>query len=531
MIRKIATILPLLAAVLHAQSGTGAPVVRGKITFLTAEYVYTSLGRNDGLRDSMNVMVITRGDTIAHLTVAAVSSKSSACTIVSSRKKPAVGDSVLAFVPSAPPPAEAGSPAGSPSPAGQTQAGSSRKPEATPGWLSLKGRIAAQYFTLLFSDRTLDQKMPGVAMNLQGAFTGSPLSFRMSGNFRTLIRDASVIAPGQSPNQTRIYTASLDYSDSVNSISVGRVIPQFSPLLGAVDGAYAAHAFGQFTLGLSGGFEPYTVPGVRFSDQRKFALFAGFQTPDRRTIMTGLSYSRTYFQTSLIREVIGGTAMYMPSDLLYINAQSEVDLRTTLSDQQSMKGKLTSLLANINLNLLRGLSLGVGLSAWRPTYYFPSIRQLSDNMVDLQLRTTPTFNINCSLLQGVYIMNTYSPRSSDLGFGREYMNSSSIHVMNLAGTGISCGGSYTLNTTDLSDGRGYSLTAQRELFRGSTLDVRYETNHFDMLNFRQTSDTRNLAGNLMVQILQSASFILGVEHFSGDTTPFVSVYSELTYRF
>lgn len=533
--RKTAFFISLLVLAVMPRLNAQQSVVRGKITFITLEYVYTSLGRINHLRDSMTVVVFSNTDTIAFLRVDALSSKSSACSIISSKKKPVVGDSVFAEVTAAQNDSDSGKPAG-PAPAAQSDQGDQtgtlqKKSDAAPGWLKLQGRVSAQYFTLMFADRTLDQKMPGVSMNLLGTFTGSPLTIQMSGNFRSLIRDASVIAPGQSPNQTQIYSAALNYNDGVNAFSFGRVIPPFSPFIGSVDGGYASHTIGQLTFGLSGGFDSYHIPGAAFTDQKKFALFAGFQTSDHRTMLGSVSYSRSYFQTSLIREVVGGMFNYMPSDGIFFNAQSEFDLRTKLNDQLAMKEKLTSLFANVNVAVVPGLSLGVGVSSWRPTYYFPSIQQVADNLIDLQLRTTPTFSINCSLIHGVYLMNTYSPRTSDLGFGREYMNNSSLRFSDFLGSGILWGASYTLNTTDVSDIRGYSITAQRELFRGTELDFRYDANRYTMQTFNQVTDMQNIAGNLMVQIIQSMSFILGVDHSSGDTNPFISVYTELTYRF
>jgi hypothetical protein len=527
-------ILTLTSLRIDAQTS----VVRGKITFITAEYVYTTLGRNDNLRDSMRVAVLSRTDTVAVLRVAALSSKSSACTLISSKRKPVVGDSVVALISAEKKSIDStgiahipGAPAVPPTGRTGINVTEKKKSEATPAWLKLQGRISAQYFALYFDEKTLDQKTPGMSVNLRGSFTGSSLSFQMSGNFRSIIRDASVIAPGQSSNQTRIYSASIDYNDGENLISVGRVSPPFSPFLGSVDGGYAAHTFGPLTFGLSGGFEPYRIPGIAFTDQKKFALFAGYQSTDHRTLLGSVTYSRSYYQTTLIREVLGGMVTCMPTDLVYFTIQSEFDLRTKLNDQLSMKGKLTSILANVNVSVLRGLSFGVGVAAWRPTYFFPSIQPLANNFVDLTLRATPTFTANCSLIRGVYVSNSYSPRTSDSAFGKEYMNNSSIQFSDFLGSGVHWGATYTLNATSLSDSKGYNVNAQRELFRGAQIDLRYQTNRYTMRPLVQTIDSHDVAGTLMLQIFQQASFWIGVDRYTGNSNPFTSINTELSYRF
>ena len=91
--------------------------VTGTVTYVAAGTVYTSLGRESGAKDSTLVYVKSASDTLGILQVFAVSSKSSACRIVTSKREIKTGDSVVARMVVEPP---------KPAPAvAQTQSGGS----------------------------------------------------------------------------------------------------------------------------------------------------------------------------------------------------------------------------------------------------------------------------------------------------------------------------------------------------------------------------------------------------------------------
>ena len=72
--------------------------VSGKVTYISSGTVYVSAGRGSGLRDSALVYVVAGKDTVATMKIFAVSSKSSACAILQSKREVVVGDNVVGCV-------------------------------------------------------------------------------------------------------------------------------------------------------------------------------------------------------------------------------------------------------------------------------------------------------------------------------------------------------------------------------------------------------------------------------------------------
>ncbi len=509
---------------------------KGKITFITPEFVYTSLGRSNHVEDSSNVNVIAKGDTIARLRVVASSSKSTACRLLSFRRAPAIGDTVVAFV--------AGEAVAlSDSLATRIQDTVMVTPTSAinhrvigqgsslpSAWLTVQGRIALQYTTFIYSDQNYNQSEPGVSVSMKGKLNGTNFTFQISGNFRALIRNRDFIASAYSSNLTKVYRLSFDYSDGVNSLSLGRVVPGAAPLLGAVDGGYVTHTFGDITMGLSGGFEPAYVPGFSFTDLRKIAVFGEYQSPNRRLFDGTVVYSRSYFKTQLSREAMGGSLVINPTQSIFFTAQSEVDLRTVLDGDLTGKAKLTSLNASLNYAAIHELSIGVGVSVWRPTYFFGFIQTVPQEFLDTKLRTTPLFTLRLDAPGGLSASNSYSPRSSDDGFGKEYLNTSSIGWYDRSFTGINYRASYTVNTTLVSRIKGYALSAQRTITTRFNLNLRYQTNRYTLQNFSTTQDTRSLALDLLASLIPNVSLWLSTERNYGNVVRYTYFLAELSYH-
>ena len=526
-----------LVIFLHAHGVAQNRPVRGTVTFMTSEYVYTTLGRNDSLHDSSRVMVISRRDTIAVLKVFAMSSKSSACVVVSSKRTPAPGDTVVSFVPRADISSRDTSAAVKADTAKMLPKSPPAQPrqisgmDNTPPWIKLQGRVSLQDLSFFYSDSRFNQSEPGVGINMTGKFTGSDLSFQIAGNFRTLLRDKNYFTSASSSNQTRVYRLSVDYNDSVNAFSLGRIIPVYAPLIGSVDGASYAHTFGILTLGLAGGFEPSYVPGISYTDMRKFSVFGTLQTSGRNLFQGTAVYSRSYHRSQLTRDLIEGSILWMASDRLSFTGQTDVDLRTHVNNGLSHDAQFTSINASFNYAVIREFSLGLGVSAWRPTYFFEVVQSFPDNFLDTRLRTTPYVRISLNLPGGISAMNSYSPRTSDQGFGKEYMNSSTLGWSDQSFTKIFYRATYTVNTTELTTVRGWTITAQRSISTIFNLDARYQTNRFDLLSFNQRSTTHALALDLLVSAISRVSFWISAERNYGMTMPYTSLFSELSYHF
>ncbi len=530
-----AVLLPMIMSPPHVAAQNHP--VRGTVSFLTSEYVYTTLGRNDSLHDSSLVMVISHRDTTAVLRVVAVSSKSSACAVLSSRRTPAVGDTVISYVPVTLIPRQDTTvplrrdTAESPHESRPPLSRQTSRVEHTPPWIKLQGRVSLQDMTFLYSDSHFNQSQPGIGINLTGRFTGSDFSFHMFGNFRTLLRDKNFFTSASSSNQTRVYRLSIDYDDSVNSFSIGRIVPAYAPLTGSVDGASIAHTFGIVTLGFSGGFEPAYVPGISYTDMRKFSVSMTLQSEDHRLFQGTVVYSRSYYRSELTRNLVEGSAQVVFNDRLSLYGQTDIDLQTKLNDSLDDKAQFTSINASLNYMVVQALSIGLGVSAWRPAYFFEVIRLYPDNFLDTRIRTTPYVRLSLNLPGGITAMNSYSPRSSDLGFGKEYLNSSSIGWSDQFYTKIFYRAAYTVNTTALTTVRGLTISAQRPISTMLNLNARFQINHFDLPSLDQVSISRAFALDMLVSLIPQVSFWMSAERNYGMTLPYTSLLAELSYHF
>jgi hypothetical protein len=541
-VKRLALLFILLGTTANAQTsvvtGKVTHVATGTITYISGDAVYTSLGRNSGIEDSTLVYVMAGKDTVVVLEVFALSSKSSVCSVVKSKRKIQTGDVVFADVPETKPlPEETRNVQPSKDFASVDSQLASRfldkttNQQPSESLISLQGRVSVQYFTMRYADQTMNISQPGIILNLRGSVNGSPLKFEVYGNFRSLARGTRSPFAAGSENQTRLYRVSLDYDDGDNQISMGRIIPSAAPSIGYVDGILIARRIGGFVLGSAAGFEPnFTQQGIK-TDYRKFAVFSSYQSENPLRLSATAAYARTYFHSQLDREV---TSLYLsmnPYSDLSIYAQTDIDLRRKSHDNLLLSPNLTTLYANVNYRITDFFTFGVGAAAWRPTYSFSTIRTLADSLVDGAIRTSPTLSLNFFLPLGLSFYNTYSPRSSNQGLGKEYSNYSSVGISNLFNLGIVLRGSTNINATSSSTTRGYGGSIQKVFLGILDLGIRYQRYRYVVSGVDQKTSTESVATDLMISLTRSMTLWGSVERLHGGSGDGTTILAEISWRF
>ena len=525
----------LLAALpLAAQDQT----VRGTITYIAGDVVYTSLGRDAGLRDSSLIFVGVQPESLAQLKVFAVSSKSSACRILAKRRSLSVGDGVWT--------AREGRGAPGANASGVTMRDSAHAPgdgrglppapgslreEAQTSALSLRGRIGLQYFTSRTSDAAQTMTQPGVVVNLAGRFKDSPISFDLYGTLRSMTYGTSNPLSSRMTNRTRIYKLALNYSDSLNRISLGRVMPQVAASAGYIDGLLVTRKLGAFTVGSAIGFEPVYSQRTFSSDMKKFFVFGRYEEDGALRYSVGTSYARTYSRSILDREVVSWTLDAAPAPEIFILAQSDIDLRSKSGNELVLRPKLTSMFATVNYRLSAAVSLGAGLSAWRPLYSFAAVSMLPDSLFDQTLESTPQLNVNIWLPSGITFFESYSPRFSEEPFGRQYLNYSSLAFADIFRTGITVRGTMNMSVSGLSTTEGVGGSVQRTLLETLECTLRYQHFDYEMDQLGEISTTHSLALDLMAPLSKNLAGWGSVEKLWGVTSGGLSVFLELSWRF
>jgi len=527
----------LIGLLLLTSIGWGqSSILRSIINYRSGDVVYVPVGVKAGLEDSALVRVISRGDTIATMRVFAVSSRSAACTIVGFTRQPAIGDTVIAFVQISQP--EKQKAVVSASHGGSDSASSRAVQETrtttvtqTPSFLSLKGRVGIQYLTLIPAGGSFPvTTQPSLVLQMEGKFNDAPLKFNIYSDFRSLAYGTNSPFSSQALNQNRLYRFSLEYDDGSNRAAVGRIIPPVLPSTGFVDGIFLARKLDNFILGASAGYEPTFSLQTPSTAYKKFSVFASLQPDNGIVYSLNASYGRTYYYSNLDREVVSGSASYSPTYRLYFMAQSDIDLKTPRAMELVSHAKLTNLYGSVNYRFTDVLSLGAGITAWRPFYQYSYVTTTPDSLLDETLRTSPSINIQLNFIPGIMFYTTYAPRSSTDGFGAEYNRNSSFGISNLFGQGIYLRTSMITNVTFFTRMNTYLGSVQRSILFAD-VTVRYQYDDMKIPSSDINQPTKVWGIDCLMAITRSLSFYGTVEHSTNISIITTTVLSQLSYRF
>jgi len=532
-VKRILLLFILFGTLASAQT----KVVTGKVTYVAMGTIYTSLGRESGVQDSSIIFVLSKNDTLALLKVFAVSSQSSACRVWRSTGPIAIGDVVSASVVIVPKQTVVKD-----STAKEVQilavVGASPPDQTThmqvpkdPDLITLRGRISAQYYGTRYELSNYNTSQPGVVVNLRGNFRDLPLKFEVYGNLRTLSYGGVSPFSRQAINQGRIYRLSLAYDDGVNTVSLGRTIPAIAPYVGYVDGAMVSRQFGGVVLGSAFGYQPtYSLWGVE-TTFRKIAVFAGYRAGEHQNLLVSSAYSRTYYQRHLDREVATAQLNLFSSGGLFFYANSEFDLRMKSGNDLAFKPSLTSMYVNLNYRLNSLLTVGVGADASRPFYTYSLIQNIPDAFLDFRLRSGVSVSLTLSLPGGVTLFETFSPRNSESGFGREYSNVASFSFTDILSSGLNVRTNMNHNSNEFTDARGYGFNLQRNFLSVVDVGMRYQQYNYTVSQVGQRYLSRTLGGDLLVSISSALSIMVSYEKLDNDGASSRSLFAEFSVRF
>jgi hypothetical protein len=524
---SLALVFLLTASLATAQQ----TVIRGTVTYVAAGTVYTSLGRSAGLADSATVYVTNQTDTIAVLKVFAVSSNSSACRIVQNSSSIMNGQAVSARVVREDRAAELDT----------IQRATERTPPdsvlqrfrahvAERPWAQVRGRIGIQYYTSRFDNSAYNSTRPGTVFQFQANARDLPLRLDVYTHVRTLSRGGSGLVRQHSINQSRIQRASIEYNDGTNTFAVGRIIPSFGPSVGYVDGLTASRRLGKITVGVNTGFQPGPELRAVDTDRTKVGGFVSVQPFDSVNLTITPSYSRTYFRSTLDRELLGVQVVSFGTGQFSAYAYSEFDLRKKSGAEYELSPQLANLFANVNYQPTRYFAIGVGTDASRALYAFSFVRDTPDSLLESSVRTGLSMRTTVTPGYGVSVSNSYMPRSSSSGFGHAYADNVSLSVGNILGTGVSVRTNMTFSATELTTSRGYSFFVQRNFLQMLDLSLRYQ--RYDV-EFRLAASNRNQIVGLDFSafVTSRIALLLTVDRTDGYGLVSNTVFSELSYRF
>jgi hypothetical protein len=528
---KTLSLILLFAAAVFGQERP----VRGKVTYLAGDVVYVSLGRDAGVRDSIDLYVRVNSDTIATVRVFGFSSTSAACRIITSSRPIRIDDEVVGRI-SSPESLKVSaahdtSIARPASPVLQTAPGNTVAASPPPRALTVQGRLSAQYISFRYSNAAAGVSQPGLVVDLRAKMNNAPVRLQFYGNLRSSAAGGASPFSSASRNLSRIYRASVEYDDGTTSVSLGRIIPPSAPAVGYTDGALFSRRFGNALFGAGGGFEP-DFSGRTFStDMKKFLLFGAVSSDEGFRYSAGLAYAKRYFHSTLDREMASASLNLYPSNDLFVMSQTEVDLRSKSAESYPLKPRLTFLIGTLNYRAASFLSVGAGINSWRPSYAYSAIALLQDSLLDRDLRTSPNITATLMLPGGLTVSDSYSPRSSPEGFGKEYLSTGWISLSNAFRQAITLRGTMNISATTISTTRGYGASLQKMFGDLAQVNFRYQWYHYAIAGSDADNRTKAVALDLLLFLNRSFTLWGSFERTTETSADGSTLFTELSWRF
>jgi hypothetical protein len=471
---------------------------------------------------------MTGRDTTGILRIFALSSKSSACSLVGGRKPPKVGDTVCVSVRAPVQPLAAADTA-----AGAAAVTATREPSqpqrSSPN--AVQGRIALQYRTYFYAGSNADITQPSLAVSLRGKIPDSPFRFELQTTLRSTVLGSQNPFASSGINQSRIYRLAVEYDDGSNRVALGRMLAGVMASSGFIDGIAVTRRFGPLAIGGAAGYEPEFSQRTFSADRKKFSLFAGIDPASGSPVSAGLAYTRTYFASALDRDVVSGSIAYAASPDWFFTSQTEVDLHTQAQQQITLKPKLTSLVANASYRPTGALTIGAGVTAWRAVFPLSVTAGIADSLLDRTLWASPNLNVNFSPPGGFSLYESFSPRTSASGFAKEFYNSASVGAWNVFGDGTNVRVSWTTNVTKAARTHGYGASADRRLVEFADLTLRWQYYDFIFTGANERSTSRAFGADLAIRLTRAFTLWSTYELASGFSGNYSHTAVDLTWRF
>jgi len=502
----------------------------GRVTFVAGPTVYTSIGRNNGLSDSSHAIIRSGKDTIAVLRFMALSSRSSSWTIVSATRDIAVKDMIIATVVAPPKEAVLASKdtVRSLMEVPRTFRRRIDRQYEQESALAVHGRLSFQYFGVQFEDRRNALAQPAVAFNIEATVRAIPLRISVYGVHRQQVRGNLNPLLKTSTPQTRLYRVSAEYDDGTTMLLAGRIYPMSSLPTSAVDGFSAGRRFGKFMAGFAGGAEPSLTFKLRQRHLWKGMAFIGYQTTDPFFWETGLVYTRSYIQKTLVRETMSFSVSAFTPSGFSITGFSDIDLRRPLSQSGPGDPSLTSLMVLGTVRVFPELSLYAGVDGARPVPSATDYGILPDTLFNRTLRSGLTAGTSLSLRS--WLLNlSVSPRTGQEAFGKEYSAAASLGTFNLFSSGVGVRSNVNLNSNTFTHYSAYGLQVHKTFLN---IDWRVRFQYYESTIRQQGSKrTGTQAGfDIVAMFSRSLSIMATLDLWRG-ATYMNMLFAEASWRF
>jgi hypothetical protein len=367
-------------------------------------------------------------------------------------------------------------------------------------------------------------------VSLVGTDQAVPLKVDFYGTFRSQSRGSSAVFSSSSTTDSRVYRLAVEYDDGSTIFSVGRLLPSFGASVGIIDGVSVARRWHSMTGGVSLGFQPGVTLGAPSFDQRKAILFGQYDMRDAWNTTAAAALTTVLSDAGIERQTFSATAStYAPLGFSFYSS-ADMDVRAPSTGGNEISPQVSLLIVSMNYRINRLIGVGLGVDASRPTYTLSFAQALPDSLIDRRLRSGANISLNVSLPSGIGFSNTYTPRSSEQSFGKEYMNSTSAYVANVLESGLSVRANLSFTESEQSEVQGGTVSLQQTIL-GTEVGLRYQRSHFRLRQADLSNIVESFGVDANGSLTRALTWMVSIDRSWGLNERAETFFLELSWRF
>ena len=497
--KTIYTILLLFLLLLRAEEKR----VELTVSYISAEHVYLSGGKKQGLQTGNTAQVVRAGKVIAELRVVYTADRSASCKIVKSSAPIQPGDKVLVFVKQV----EKQTPAKPSAVTEKAPAVQSRVKKKSSTRVS--GSLSLQWYQFVDEGESgIGFAQPAIRFNLRARrLWNRDYNFQVrfrSRYYERANRPASSTVPA-AEWRNRLYMLSFSYDNPAATFNfkAGRILSNAFSGIGYVDGLQLQHNINRaWHWGVFAGFQPELVYSGFQSERRKYGLYVHFVKGDygSQRFETTISAAGEYEASTVSRELIYVQTSYSQSGSWSFYQSMELDV-----NRQRRKEKTGQDVSLSSLYLSGQMWLGEGLSATlsydnRRNYYIYEYRSLADSLFDDAFRQGLRIRVNYRFLKNyrVYLSGGLRQRESEDRFTYSY--SGGLLARNVIIPRLSFNARAAAFSNLYNRGVTYSLRLSQYLRGGHNFSLAYGANEYRLRLYDAGGLNRWARANVHIQL-------------------------------
>ncbi len=494
------------------------------VSYVAIGTVYINAGRAAGLAVG-DTLTVTHRDTVrGKVTITAISTGSSAASIVNQLAQFAIGDSVIVQKVVT---AEE-----------QAPEAAARPVPAAPRTNVVSGRIGVQYIGAGALGSRTDFSQPGMLLQLNVArvFGEDGVNFTMYGRaYRDLSPSFQLYDPGGSRNRFRLFEMSLTYDkpEANTGYSVGRVISRFMGGLGAFDGGQFYVRKDHWSLGALLG----TQPDYRTSDvttyQQKAALFVNYATSRdvfrASDITLGYVQQRYYGHLDRLYMYLQTSARFSQDLFLYQSA--EFDLKKQENFRQSSTFQPTNVFATLSYAPPSWFSASIGYNAMRNIYLLKSMRDIADTLIDRHLQQGVHINSSARIPMNIILTGLADFRFQSGPLKSSRTLGGGLRMSDVAHSGFNIGTLFMDIGSVYTQGHDLQADVERWISSLMSITLRYDRYSYTLLSTGAPYTATTGSFNLNCRLSQAWYTMLNLDQVWDVNGRSQRVFLELGMRF